>query len=386
MSGSATVIYDPSSVYYCCVMNHPTIRRLFLTMSATTYHQAAASRSRVTSRSAAASFSSFAYITPPSAFVPIGYRRRNQQQQQQMHASMITRLFGCNPNSPNAKQGEILLEDDRLNNNDEDGNSNMNMNNNPNSVLPINLTALRQTIQHTREIIGYPTYDISVTLVTDSHMCEINSISRGISAPTDVLSFCFQDEDDIVEPGVLGKVQFDMPDFYNLGDVLIDVEYVQRRCEEDMKLHMEADAEKDKSDKSEKDGLIEGEVIEEQALETTAADSTTMQQQQQQQQQQSDEDESNNENDDDDDEEYEYIEIEVEEYDDRGVAPQMQYIYDPEIRIHMLLVHGMLHLVGYDHIEDDDYELMVVKEDEVLAELRRRLGNNFGVTSRALPE
>ena len=57
----------------------------------------------------------------------------------------------------------------------------------------------------------------------------------------------------------------------------------------------------------------------------------------------------------------------------------MQYIYNPEIRIHMLLVLGMLHLVGYDHIEDDDYELMVVREDEVMAELKSRLGDNFGV-------
>jgi len=79
--------------------------------------------------------------------------------------------------------------------------------------------------------------------------------------------------------------------------------------------------------------------------------------------------------------EYEYIEVETDEYDDRGVAPAMQYIYNPEIRIHMLLVHGMLHLVGvgYDHIEDNDYELMVVREDEVMAELKSRLGDNFGV-------
>jgi len=78
------------------------------------------------------------------------------------------------------------------------------------------------------------------------------------------------------------------------------------------------------------------------------------------------------------------MEVEVDEYDDRGVAPAMQYIYNPEIRIHMLIVHGMLHLVGYDHITDDDYELMVVREDEVLAELRRRLGEDFGI-GRALP-
>ena len=77
--------------------------------------------------------------------------------------------------------------------------------------------------------------------------------------------------------------------------------------------------------------------------------------------------------------EYEYIEVETDQYDNRGVAHAMQYIYNPEIKIHMLLVHGMLHLVGYDHIEDDDYELMVVREDEVMAELKSRLGDNFGV-------
>jgi probable rRNA maturation factor len=95
----------------------------------------------------------------------------------------------------------------------------------------------------------------------------------------------------------------------------------------------------------------------------------------------------NNHYDSDDEYEYEYMEIEVDEYDDRGIAPNMQYIYDPEIRIHMLIVHGMLHLVGYDHIEDNDYELMVVREDEVLAELKRRLGDDFGLgRARALPK
>jgi hypothetical protein len=42
----------------------------------------------------------------------------------------------------------------------------------------------------------------------------------------------------------------------------------------------------------------------------------------------------------------------------------MATVYDPEQRIHMLLVHGMLHLVGHDHEEDDEYELMVTEEDK----------------------
>ena len=315
--------------------------------------------------------SSFAYPPPPPAlFAPMisGWRRRKHTIQH--HHSITTRLFGCNPNSPNAQPGDILLEDDRLNNHADD-----NDDDNP-TILPINLSALRQTIEHTRQIIGYPTYDISVSLISDSQMREINSISRGIDAPTDVLSFCFQDEDDMIEPGVLGDVQFDTPDFYNLGDVLIDVDYVQRRCEEDRIMHLEQKAKEKDEESDRKIGLVEGEVV--------MDDETTIQQLKND----DDNEQINSDNDESDDNEddYEYIEIEVEEYDDRGVAPQMSHIYDPEIRIHMLLVHGMLHLVGYDHIEDDDYELMVVREDEVLDELRKRLGDNFGVTSKALPE
>lgn len=358
-------------------MNHQAARRLLSRMS---YHNQASNiaMSHITS-TVAPSFAS-----PAAAFVPIGWQR-NRIQHKHQHQSITTRLFGCNPNSPNAQPGDILLDDDRLNTDDD---TTCNSGNNPTNILPINLTALHQTITHVRQIIGYPTYDISVSLISDAQMREINNLSRGIDAPTDVLSFCFQDEDDMVEPGVLGEVQFDTPDFYNLGDVLIDVDYVIRRCEADRKMHEEMSEDEEK--RKEIGGLMEGEVItEEVELGTdnaagTTADFTTIQQQQQQQQQ-SDNKEANPDNIKEDDE-YEYIEIEVEEYDDRGVAPQMQYIYDPEIRIHMLLVHGMLHLVGYDHIEDDDYELMVVKEDEVLAELRRRLGDDFGVTNKALPE
>ena len=60
---------------------------------------------------------------------------------------------------------------------------------------------------------------------------------------------------------------------------------------------------------------------------------------------------------------------EYEDDDDRGVSAAMSTVFDPEQRLHMLLVHGMLHLVGYDHIEDDDYELMATREEEIMKEL-----------------
>ena len=58
-----------------------------------------------------------------------------------------------------------------------------------------------------------------------------------------------------------------------------------------------------------------------------------------------------------------------EEEEERGVSGAMANVFDPALRINMLLVHGMLHLVGHDHEEEDEYQLMVQKEEEILREL-----------------
>lgn len=39
-------------------------------------------------------------------------------------------------------------------------------------------------------------------------------------------------------------------------------------------------------------------------------------------------------------------------------------------RLKVLLVHGVCHLLGYDHIEDDEYKVMKEKEDWLLLRLR----------------
>lgn len=250
-----------------------------------------------------------------------------------------TRLFGS-PAETN-EPGEINLSDDR-----EDT-----------QTITIDIPALHKTIDTVREIIGYPTYDVSCQLIDEEYMKEINSETRGMDKSTDVLSFCFMECE---EPGILKDVPShakSIGEMYCLGDLLVCVDYVAKRCEEDRRSGFTIS-------KPYNDGIMEGEVVQD----SSAGDKH---------------------DDEDSDGEYEYQDIEVEvedEWDDRGVAPALLTTYDPEIRIHMLIVHGMLHLVGYDHIEDDEYELMVEKEDEVMAELKRRLGDDFGlgISRRAL--
>ncbi len=202
-----------------------------------------------------------------------------------------------------------------------------------------------------------------------------------------------------MKPGVLGEVQFEsIGEYYCLGDMVLDVEYVARRCDEDRAM-LEEEEERRKR-KEEEDGVVV-EVVEEkeeEEEEEDVADSGTgtvgatldsrgvvERHSKEEEEEEEEGEEEGKKNDDDDDDGYEYEWIEVDEYDDRGVAPAMLKVFDPEVRCHMLVVHGMLHLVGYDHIEDDDYELMVEREDEVLAELRKILGDNFGVDAQ-LPE
>jgi probable rRNA maturation factor len=51
----------------------------------------------------------------------------------------------------------------------------------------------------------------------------------------------------------------------------------------------------------------------------------------------------------------------------------MSTVFTLEERIPLLLVHGMLHLVGYDHENDKDWKEMTTKEEEVIAVLKSKL-------------
>lgn len=48
----------------------------------------------------------------------------------------------------------------------------------------------------------------------------------------------------------------------------------------------------------------------------------------------------------------------------------------PADECRLMLVHGLLHLLGYDHIEDDEAEVMEAREDALLRELAACRGDD----------
>jgi len=169
------------------------------------------------------------------------------------------------------------------------------------ALSDIDVGRIETTISKIRKAIGYDDYGVSLLLVDDEEMTLTNFETRNVDSPTDILSFPMHDS---IKPGMLIPIEphfQHIPDYCNLGDMMIDVPYVVRRCREDM-------------------------------------------------------DDGENNTDDSDDVE-------------RGVSGAMSKSDNVQDRINMLLVHGMLHLVGYDHENDNDYEQMVTEEERILKEL-----------------
>jgi len=216
----------------------------------------------------------FAVSTAPSrlllSFGSIGCAERRQY----LYGGLLLRLF-CS-----TRRGQVHFYDhqDHL------------------SIDQGNIVATASAI---RDIIGYESYDVTLVLVDDAEMTEVNFDSRGLKAPTDILSFPLYNSTSV---GVLEKPRFNLPVFLNLGDILIDVPYVVRQCREDESLF-----------KSDKEYLDDGR--------------------------------------------------------DKGVSRAMAEVFNPETRINMLLVHGMLHLVGYDHETEADYNVMTYEEEKIIESL-----------------
>lgn len=68
--------------------------------------------------------------------------------------------------------------------------------------------------------MGFQTQEVSITLVTDKTIRELNQQYRGIDSATDVLAFAMQE----------GEFKEITPDL--LGDVIISAETAQRQAEE----------------------------------------------------------------------------------------------------------------------------------------------------------
>eukprot|EP00596_Hydrurales_sp_CCMP1899_P004130 CAMPEP_0119039896 /NCGR_PEP_ID=MMETSP1177-20130426/9647_1 /TAXON_ID=2985 /ORGANISM="Ochromonas sp, Strain CCMP1899" /LENGTH=245 /DNA_ID=CAMNT_0007004381 /DNA_START=129 /DNA_END=866 /DNA_ORIENTATION=- len=61
---------------------------------------------------------------------------------------------------------------------------------------------------------------------------------------------------------------------------------------------------------------------------------------------------------------------EFEDDESAGVSKAMSTVYTLEERLPLLLIHGMIHLLGYDHETDEDFLEMTTKEDEVIAKFK----------------
>ncbi len=134
------------------------------------------------------------------------------QQLQQSTITTTTRLFGSKRNVPGNPPGTVSIYNEQ------------------NILQDIDEDAIQDTIHRISKILGYETYDVTLLLVDDEEMKETNMETRGINSPTDILSFPFHFHK---QPGLLEEPEFDVPDYYTLGDMMVCVPYVIRRCHED---------------------------------------------------------------------------------------------------------------------------------------------------------
>ena len=60
---------------------------------------------------------------------------------------------------------------------------------------------------------------------------------------------------------------------------------------------------------------------------------------------------------------------------DRGISLAMATEFDLQRRCELLVIHSLVHLVGYDHETYEEWELMTQKEEQVLAGIRHSARN-----------
>jgi probable rRNA maturation factor len=83
------------------------------------------------------------------------------------------------------------------------------------------LPDLGRVAAYTLQAVSIPDYEIGILLCSDSRISELNSTYRGLSEPTDVLSFSQDEGDPVPTEGSSGL----------RGDVVISLETVQANAE-----------------------------------------------------------------------------------------------------------------------------------------------------------
>lgn len=72
--------------------------------------------------------------------------------------------------------------------------------------------------------------EMSVTLMDNEHIHEINKKYRGVDKPTDVISFAIEEDDPDEVPIILPEdEEFDIPK--NIGDIMVSMDKVEEQAE-----------------------------------------------------------------------------------------------------------------------------------------------------------
>lgn len=171
--------------------------------------------------------------------------------------------------------------------------------------VPINVEKCRQDVKKILKAVGIPDFQVFVWFCSDNKIRDLNEEWRDIRKSTDVLSF---PANDFSSPEIFSEESFNQ-----LGDIVISPSYVLRSIARDQR-----DSHLRRHNKSE---------------------------------------EENREHE------------EEEEEEDAGVNLVMRDTFNLDDRITLLLIHSILHLLGYDHETEGDWEKMTNRENEVMEKL-----------------
>ncbi|KAG5189021.1 hypothetical protein JKP88DRAFT_243282 [Tribonema minus] len=178
----------------------------------------------------------------------------------------------------------------------------------------IDTQQLEQHIRAARDLLGYSNWDVSLWLTTDKTVRKLNSQYRGKDKSTDILSFSYNELQcsyRLLHGGSHStKLQVETP------GKLAKVRHPEEMDLGEMMVSLAYVDRVIQQDKAEQDGQSQ------------------------------------------------------EEEHDRGVSGAMSRVFTVQERLPLLCIHGLLHLVGYDHETDEDYEVMVAREEELLRALK----------------